>query len=113
MNIEQHVRAPAGAVAWSTLRGWLYEPHEAAEVEGDVILLVSSDGLVHGVLPNARAPLVAVLRVEADMADVVQRIDDLADRAAGMDVAEAGDKAEVLARLRALADRVASLERAT
>ncbi|HSJ44310.1 MAG TPA: hypothetical protein VK923_06480 [Euzebyales bacterium] len=59
------------------------------------------------------APLRALVRVEVDMTEIVERLDDLGDTVAGLDAAEAGDKAEVMVRLRVLADRVAALEHTT
>ena len=54
--------------------------------------------------------MLALLRFKVDMTEVVERLDDLGDKVAGLDAAEAGDKAEVLVRLCALTDRVARLE---
>lgn len=103
MNAAAPVRAPDGAYAWSSLRGWLYDPDGPSDaVEGDVILTVSSDGLLRGVLPTDRAPLSAVLRVEGDVVEVVQRLDDLADRAAGLDTGLAVEVAALKHRVRRL-----------
>ena len=50
---------------------------------GETVLVVSRDGCPRGVTSTARAPLAALLRVEGDIAEVVQRLDDLADTVAG------------------------------
>lgn len=115
MNAAEPLRAPQGARAWTPSRGFVYEHSEtAAAVEaGDSVHVVSRDGFLRGVSPTNRAPLRALLRIETDLAELVQRLGDLADSVAGLDAAEAGDKAEVLVRLRALTERVAALEAAT
>ena len=75
-----------------------------------MVLIISADGVVRGVQPHAVAPLAAVLRIDADLAEVVARLDDLADRAHGLDVSEATDVYELRARVTALVHRVRQLE---
>ena len=53
----------------------------------------------------------ALLRVEGDVAELVARVDDLADRVEALDVSEATDTNELRARLTALVHRVDLLER--
>ena len=113
MNTSEPLRAPAGARGWTPADGWLYDGDELprqVEGAGDMVLVVSDDGMVRGVQPHAVAPLAAVLRVDADLAEVVARLDDLGDRLVGVDTAEATDVNELRARVTALVRRVDRLE---
>lgn len=112
MNAAEPLRAPVGAVGWSPDAGWLYDTQEVVKrVDRDAyVLVVSNDGYLRGVTPTDRAPLVAVVRVDGDLAEVVARLDDLADRAHGLDVSEATDVNELRARVTALVHRVDRLE---
>lgn len=93
MSGERPVRAPAGAVAWEPARGWLYpgdEPSsaEALDAASPVFIVSSRDGAVHGVSRNEPAPLVAVLRLETDVAQLVERVNELfAEPTEGEDMA--------------------------
>jgi hypothetical protein len=75
------IRAPQGAIAWTPTDGWLYERAEMpTRIEGgDVVYVVSADGRVRGITPSMTAPLAAVLRIDADLADLVTRLNDLAE----------------------------------
>ena len=103
----QPVRAPAGARAWTPDIGWLYEREEVPRhVEaGAVALVVSDDGWLRGVTDDDHAPLAAVLRIDGDLAEVVERIDALADRAEGLDTGLAVEVSMLKARVRQLENR--------
>lgn len=81
------VRVPNGAQAWIAREAWLYEadgvPVELAA--GQLVLVVSDDGYVRGIGPDDLAPLAAVLRIDGDVTEIVLRLGDLKDRAAGFD----------------------------
>jgi len=111
VNTSEPLRAPAGARGWTPADGWLYDGDELPErVDEGPMLVVSDDGMLRGVTRRDRAPLTAVLRVDADLAEVVARLDDLGDRLVGVDTAEATDVNELRARVTALVRRVDRLE---
>lgn len=99
------MRAPQGAVAWTPEDGFLYrnDPVPVALEAGDLVLVVSDDGELRGVTPHDRAPLAAMLRVDGDLADVVTRLDEIADELAVLE-RQAG------ARLTAAVHRLSTLE---
>ena len=105
MSAAQPVRAPQGAVAWTPQAGWVYDHLELPQrVEGDsyVLMVSEHDGRLRGVTANDTAPLLAVLRVEADVAEIVRRLDDLADRAEGASTDVAVEVAALKRRVRKL-----------
>ena len=63
------------------------------------------DGWLHGVTEHDGAPLSAVLRIDGDVAGVVQRTDALADPAAGLETGLAVEVAALRGRLRQLENR--------
>lgn len=76
------IRAPAGAVGWTASAGYLFDSAELTHraTAGEVVLVVPAEGMLRGVTPDNRAPLLAVLRLDGDLVDVVTRLDDLSDR---------------------------------
>jgi hypothetical protein len=78
------VRAPQGAVGWTPRAGWAFDVAELpTHVEdGDYVLTVSADGLVRGVTAVIGAPLLALLRVEADVVELVEALHDIAEHSA-------------------------------
>lgn len=112
----QPVRAPRGALAWTAHTGFVYDSNVMAGIDaaeaGDLVLMVSDDGYLHGVLPHDRTPLAALLRVEADVdalrrvvADLGARVGDLGDRVEGRDTGEAVELVALKARVRRLEER--------
>ena len=73
------IRAPHGAVAWTPANGWLYSPDDVPILleDGDLVIVVSDDGVIRGVTSHDRAPLSAVLRIDGDVSELVARIGDL------------------------------------
>ena len=103
----RNVRAPQGALAWTAVHGWLYE-HEMAPSPTDtrdLLLVVSEDGYLRGVAFHDRAPLVAVLRIDGDLTEIVARIDNLADRVVGLDTGLAVEVSMLKGRVRQLENR--------
>ena len=98
------IRAPQHAVAWVPETGYLYEPSEVpTHLEaGAVVLVVGSDGYVRGV---THAELAAVLRIDGDLDQLVQRVEELGDRAAGLDTGLAVEVAALRGRVRQLENR--------
>jgi hypothetical protein len=47
--------------------------------DGDYVLTVSADGLIRGVTAVTGAPLIALLRVESDLAGLVAALHDIAE----------------------------------
>jgi hypothetical protein len=82
--VSADVRAPAGAVGWTPRDGWAFDVAALpAHVEdGDYVLTVSADGLVRGVTAVTGAPLLALLRVEADVVELVEALRDIAEHSA-------------------------------
>lgn len=111
-NNAQPIPAPQGAVAWTPSRGFVYErPEAAAAVDaGETVHVVSRDGYLRGVAPSNRAPLVALLRVEGDVAELVARVGDLGETVAGLDAGESVDVSDLRSRVAALTHRVVQLE---
>lgn len=109
MNAAEPIRAPEGAVGWTARGGYLYERGDMPRrvVAGEMVLVVSADGMVRGVTEPA---LAAVLRLDGDMAEVVQRLAEVGETVAGVDTGAAGDVAELRTRMRSLAARVDRLE---
>lgn len=108
MQNDAHlIRAPQGAIAWTTADGWLYDgdPMPTTPDIGDLVLMVSPDGYLRGVTLHDRAPLASLLRIDADLAEVVRRIDHLADRAEGLDTSTAVEVAMLKGRVRRLEER--------
>jgi hypothetical protein len=68
-------------VAWTPIAGWLYEADEAREMaeRGPLMIAVSDDGRVH--VDQGAAVLSAVLRIDADVTELVLRLQDIADQA--------------------------------
>lgn len=99
------MKAPAGAVAWVPEDGFLYrnDPLPVALEDGDLVLIVSDDGELRGVQPHDRAPLSAILRVDADLVDVVTRLDEVADELVVLE-------RQVSARMTAVVHRVGVVE---
>lgn len=108
------VRAPAAAVCWSPDSGWIFDEREAqrALTDNGWALMVASDGRVH-VGEDETAPLAAMLRVDADVAELVERVGDLGDQGAALETAESVDVAELRTNMAALATRVRRLEGGT
>jgi hypothetical protein len=79
--VSVDVRAPAGAVGWTPSTGYVFEPVDLPTrvTDGDYVLIVSADGLVKGVTPVTTAPLVAQLRLETELAEVVSALHDVAE----------------------------------
>ena len=118
------IRAPAGAIAWTPDDGWLYHAADLPErvTAGHYTLVVSDDGHLRGVSDTQPAPLAAVLRIDADVSELVQRVGDLAEEQtaqsdrwaamlAGASAGEALDVSELRRQLRALTQRIERLER--
>jgi hypothetical protein len=91
--VSADVRAPAGAVGWTPRAGWAFDVAELpTHVEdGDYVLTVSADGLVRGVTAVTGAPSLALLRVEADMVELVEALRDVAESFADRLAARDGD----------------------
>lgn len=108
------VTAPPGAIGWSARDGWIFDQEvlqrAMKRTAPDMALLVSRDGLVHGVLPHDLAPLIAVLRIETELADMTQALLDLSDRAQGLDTDQAVAITQIRARLERLGDRLTAVE---
>ena len=107
------IRAPQGAIAWTPTDGWVYDAVELPDhiEQGHYVVVVSErDGMVRGVTAYTTAPLVALLRVDADLAEVVERVGELGEQLAGLGTGEALDMNEVRARLAAIVHRVTRLE---
>jgi hypothetical protein len=80
------IRAPQGAIAWTPTDGWIYDVVELPTrvVDGHYMLVVSErDGVIWGVTATTTAPLAAVLRIEADLTELVLRLNDIAEFVAG------------------------------
>lgn len=108
MNSEaQPIRAPQGAIAWTAVDGFAYDEHEVPRHvdAGELVLVVSSDGMLRGVQPHDHAPMIAVVRVEADVVEVIQRLEELAGGTASV-----RDVNELRARMTAAVHRVDVLE---
>jgi len=108
MTSESHlIRAPQGAIAWTPDLGYLYEREEVPRhVEASsVVLVVGSDGWLEGVTNHDRALLTSLLRIDADLDQLVQRLDELADRAAGLDTGLAVEVNALKGRVRQLENR--------
>lgn len=73
------IRAPHRAVAWTPAGGWLYSPDDVPILveDGDLVIVVSDDGVIRGVTNHDRAPLSAMLRIDGDVSQLVERIADL------------------------------------
>jgi hypothetical protein len=82
--VSADVRAPQGAVGWTPRDGWAFDVAELpTHVEdGDYVLTVSADGLIRGLTAVTTAPLIALLRVEADVAELVEALRDVAEHSA-------------------------------
>jgi hypothetical protein len=80
----ESVRAPQGAVGWTPRNGFIYEPVDLPTrvTDGDYVLVVSDDGFIRGVTAVTTAPLVAVLRIEADVTELIQALYDIAEHVA-------------------------------
>jgi hypothetical protein len=53
-------------------------------LDGHYVLVVSErDGVIPGVTATTTAPLAAVLRIDADLADMVLRLNEVADQLDG------------------------------
>jgi hypothetical protein len=79
------VRAPQGAIAWTPTDGWVYDAADLpARIEDDHFVLVVSerDGMMRGVTAFTSTPLVATLRIDADLSELVLRVADLAEELA-------------------------------
>lgn len=75
------VRAPS-AVGWTPAEGWVYDVAELpSRVEDGHFVLVVTDGRVLAVSGTATAPLAAVLRIDADVTELVLRLHDIAEEA--------------------------------
>ncbi|MBW3605399.1 MAG: hypothetical protein KY460_10925 [Actinobacteria bacterium] len=101
------IRAPQGALAWTAPDGWLYEPTEVrSSVDaGHMTLIVDDNGWLRGVTPHDGAPLAAVLRMDADLTQLVQGLGDLAERAQGLDTGLAVEMSMLKGRVRQLENR--------
>jgi hypothetical protein len=82
--VSVDVHAPAGAVGWTPRDGWVYEPVDLPTrvTDGDYVLVVSADGFVRGVTAVTTAPLVAHFRLEANVAELVSALHDVAEHSA-------------------------------
>jgi hypothetical protein len=88
-----HVRAPEGAIAWTPTDGWLYDVADLpTRVEdGHYVLVVSErDGLVR-ISGTETAPLAAVLRIDADVTELVLSLHDIVEHAQQALARRAGD----------------------
>jgi hypothetical protein len=89
MSAPADVQAPAGAVGWTPRTGFVYEPVDLPTrvTDGDYVLTVSTDGVIRGVTSVTTAPLVAQLRLETELSELVSALHDIAetfaDRLAG------------------------------
>lgn len=101
------VHAPQGALAWTAMGGWRYAGDRAPSTTetGDLVLVVSDDGYLRGVTLHDRAPLIALLRIDGQLTEIVARIDQLADRVAGLDTGLAVDVSMLKGRVRQLENR--------
>jgi hypothetical protein len=66
--------------------GWAYDPVELPTrlVDGHYVLVVSErDGVIRGVTATTAAPLAAVLRIDADLTELVHTLNDIAEHVAG------------------------------
>jgi hypothetical protein len=90
---ERQRACPAGAVGWTPRDGWAFDVAELPTHvdDGDYVLTVSADGLVRGVTAVTGAPLLALLRVEADVAELVEALHDVAEAFAQRLAARDGD----------------------
>jgi hypothetical protein len=83
------VHAPKVAVAWAASRGWIYDDLDLDAVRGradDVVVLVDDDRWVRNLA--GPAPLAAVVRVDRDLQELVDRYDRMISGL--MDVATEG-----------------------
>jgi hypothetical protein len=84
------VRAPQGAVGWTPTTGWLYDVRDLPDHvdAGHYVIVVSeSDGMVR-LNSIETAPLAAVLRLETDVAELRNRVEDEGLREQLVDIAE-------------------------
>lgn len=89
------MRAPQGAIAWTPAIGWMYEPVDLRErvTAGHYVLVVSErDGIVRGLTETTTAPLSAVLRIDADVTELVLRLNDIAEYVADRLAGRTGDR---------------------
>jgi hypothetical protein len=89
---DQPVRAPQGAVGWTPALGWIYDVAELPTrvTDGHYVLVVSErDGTIRGISGTTTAPLVAQLRLDTEVAELVSALNDVAEtfaeRLAGRD----------------------------
>jgi hypothetical protein len=80
-DTPEPIRAPQGSIAWTPRDGWVYDPVDMPTrvADGHYVLVVSErDGMVRGVTGTTTAPLTAVLRIDADLTELVHTLNDIA-----------------------------------
>lgn len=82
MNSElDPIPAPQDALGWSPEDGFIYDRKVLTDrlAQGWYVHMISDDGRLYGVMAQDRAPLAAVLRLEGDVASLVEALGDFGE----------------------------------
>lgn len=71
------VRAPQDAVAWTATEGWIYDLSDLPVDPGGHPPWIVTEGEIRDIPVTAMAPLVTAIRIDADITELISRVEEV------------------------------------